>query len=90
MRTIYKKVLAIVDVQEVEVPKGTTILHIDKQRGNPCMWYECDTDAPRTTKTIHCYGTGNPMPDKDDADLAYLGTVIFRDDTLVLHFYERR
>ena len=86
MRTIYKKVLAIVGLQEVEVPKGATILHIGKQNGNPCMWYECDTDALRTTKTILCCGTGYPMPDKDDADLAYLGTVILRDDTLVLHF----
>ncbi|MBR1525214.1 MAG: hypothetical protein IJ640_00950 [Prevotella sp.] len=90
MRTIYKQELPIEDVQEVEIFKGATILHIGVQRGRPCMWYECDTDAPRTTMTIMCYGTGHPMPDKDEADLNYLGTVLLHDDRAVFHFYERK
>lgn len=90
MRTIYKQELPIEDVQVVEMPKDAIILHIGVQRGRPCMWYECDTDAPRTTMTIMCYGTGHPMPDKDEADLNYLGTVLLHDDRAVFHFYERK
>ena len=90
MRTIYKQELAIEDVQVVGIPQGATILHIDVQRSKPCMWYECDTDAPRTTMTIMCYGTGHPMPDKDKADINYLGTVMLYDGKAVFHFYERK
>ena len=89
MRTIYKKELKIADVQAVEMPKGAIIRHIGVQRDKPCMWYECDTDEPQTTMTIHCYGTGHPMPDKDTVSLVYLGTVILCYDSLVLHFYKK-
>lgn len=83
MKTIFKTRLDICDEQTVELPQGFRILHIGKQNGEPCIWYECDTNRPTIKVTILCFGTGHRM---DDAPtMGYIGTVQI--DGFVWHYY---
>ena len=84
MITVHKQALATVDAQVIEVPERTIIRHIGLQRGRPCIWYECDTEAPKVRITIRCYGTGHPIKEEG---LIYLGTLLLCGDSLVLHYY---
>ena len=85
MHTIFKQRLDICDKQVVEMPEGASILHIDRQDGQPCIWYECDTDMPTTKVTILCFGTGYCM---DDAPaMEHIGTVQI--DGYVWHYYRK-
>jgi hypothetical protein len=85
MKTIFKTKLDICDEQTVELPQGSRILHIGKQNGAPCIWYECDTDRPTMKVTILCFGTGYRM---DDAPvMEYIGTVQI--DGYVWHYYRK-
>ncbi len=83
MRTIFKTKLNICDIQTVELPQDFHILHIDKQEGVPCIWYECTSDMPTVKIDICCVGTGYRMDDLPPTD--YIGTVQF--DGFVWHFY---
>ena len=44
MRTVYKQKLKIDDVQTIDIHEGAKILHIGKQFGSVCIWYECDDE----------------------------------------------
>jgi hypothetical protein len=86
MQTIFKTVLDICDEQTIELPQGFNILHIAKQNGHPCIWYECDSSSPIMKVTIYCFGTGFRM---DDAPaMVYIGTVQI--DGYVWHYYRKR
>lgn len=86
MRTVYKQVLQIEDKQIIEVPAGAKLLHVGLQNGQACIWYECETENVRESRTIYCFGTGHQMP---ALDLNYIGTVIMLNGALVFHFYEK-
>lgn len=53
MRTIFKQRLDVCDQQTIQLPQDFRILHMDIQRGEPCIWYECDTDKPLRLSLIH-------------------------------------
>ncbi len=86
MRTIHKQELQITDVQVIEVPKCSTILCVNKQKGTVCIWYECDTDFPLENRIIYCFGTGHKMPNDD---MKYIGTILTAAENFVFHFYEK-
>lgn len=83
MRTIFKTKLDICDFQTVELPQDFNILHIEKQDGVPCIWYECNSDMPTVKLDIYCVGTGWRMDDLPP--VKYIGTV--QQDGFVLHYY---
>lgn len=86
MRTIYKEPLLITGEQTITLPLQAKILHLDCQRDNVCVWYECDTELPTKRVTIFCYGTGHPIP--TDRKQQYLGTVLVEGGDGVFHFYK--
>lgn len=83
MRTIFKTKLDICDFQTVELPQDFKILHIAKQNGVPCIWYECNHDMPLVYLDIYCFGTGYRMDNLPA--MVYIGTVQI--DGYVWHFY---
>ena len=83
MRTIFKQQLDICDQQTIELPQGFNILHIAKQNGVPCIWYECDTDNSIVHLDIYCFGTGYRMDNL--SPMVYIGTVQI--DGFVWHYY---
>ncbi len=84
---IWKQVLAVVDTQEIEVPKGARLLTAREQNNQPCVWFMCDPDAPKTKRTIYICGTGHEAPDWHETN--YLGTAITHGGGLVWHIFEK-
>ena len=67
MRTIYKQQLEITDIQFIELPENSKILHLDIQgKHSVCIWYECETKNPKKRVTVYCFGTGHKMPNNDN------------------------
>ncbi|MBR1377993.1 MAG: hypothetical protein IJ557_02560 [Bacteroidaceae bacterium] len=83
MKTIFKTKLEHCYFQTVELPQNFNILHLDKQDGVPCIWYECDSDMPIVKLGIYCVGTGWRMD--DEPPMKYIGTI--QQDGLVWHYY---
>lgn len=93
-RTIYKYPFEITDVQQIELPKGARILHVDVQvtgdfdRQVPCLWAEVETQAEKVMRTFYLFGTGHMMPDEQDIYLFHVGSFLMRAGVLVFHLYE--
>jgi len=83
MRTIFKQRLDVCDQQTIELPQDFRILHLGIQRGESCIWYECDTDKPLRRLDIYCFGTGYRMDDLPPME--HIGTVLI--DGFVWHYY---
>lgn len=83
MNTILKTKLDICDFQTIELPQNFKILHLDKQDGVPCIWYECESDMPQAKLDIYCVGTGWCMDGYPPME--YIGTIQL--DGLVWHYY---
>jgi len=83
VKTIYKYKLAITDYQTVWMPRGAKLLHVDTQRGTPCVWALVDTDNEEAGYSIWIVGTGNPMPDRE---LDHVGSFQM-EEALVWHVF---
>ena len=85
MRTIWKFELEVTDIQTVALPKGCFILQVEVQRGTPCLWVECDSEAPKVDRVFAIYGTGHSLPDNPGK---YIGSYMLQGGMLVFHLYE--
>lgn len=94
-RVIHKDRLAIFsdtkDYYDIRLPVGAKILRLSKQypgEESPYIWYSFDpsTKASETVR-IHMVGTGQAF---EDTCAEYLGTEIFHNGSLVLHFFKER
>lgn len=85
MLTIHKQTLEITDEQFITVPEGSELLTVQIQNGAPQIWYKCDTEAPKVSKRIRIYGTGNSITDADDE--VYLATFQVYGGSLVFHVF---
>jgi len=74
MRTIYKYILEEHDTNVIQMPELATILKVERQQDQICMWAEVDTTRPLTPYTFRIFGTGNSHP--EDEMMTYLNTVI--------------
>ena len=83
MRVIYKYILKEQDVNVILMPEYATILKVDRQQDQLCLWAEVDTERSRIPYTIRIFGTGNTLP--EDEMLTYLDTVVM--DYFVWHVY---
>jgi hypothetical protein len=81
---IWKTVLELTDIQEIEVPEGAETLIAMEQYGQVCVWFKCDPDRPRVQRQIEICGTGH----NTSTDAKYLGTCILVGGDLVLHVFE--
>lgn len=87
MSTVWKYDLAIAgEIQALELPEGSTVLHVDNQQGRLVMWARVDATAPKVTRRFVVAGTGHPLPKGER--LAHLGTALFHSDAFVIHVFE--
>jgi len=85
---VYKYPLDVVDRQEVNMPKGATILCCQVQIVRPCLWATVDPDAPLEPRTIFVVGTSHDIP-FDLATVRYIGTFQNLDGALIFHVFEQ-
>lgn len=84
---VWKVVLGAVEVQDISVPEGGAILHVGVQRDEICIWFQCNPEAARVTRTIRILGTGHEV---EGYPGRYLGTAMLSDGDPVFHIYEVR
>lgn len=80
---IWKRVLAAVDEQTIEVPQGARFIHFREQHESPTIWFLCDPAAPLEKRQIMLHGTGHPIRH----DGVYIGTAMLFGGGLVLHAF---
>ena len=89
MKTIHKYELQITATQKVFLPAGSTILTVQMQNGNACMWAMVDTDNEYEHITIDMFGTGHPMG--WSGQRRYISTIQIEEGQLIFHvFYANR
>jgi hypothetical protein len=94
MKTIHKYPIEVTDFQEVEMPMGAKILHVQSQPapyGQPskeqlCLWAEVDPDNSLVPRRIRVFGTGHDM--EHEHQLRYIGSTDMHNHALVWHVYE--
>jgi len=59
MKTVHKYGFEILDDFEILMPTGARILHVDFQRGRPCIWHSL-TRTPQTRFEVSPRGNGPP------------------------------
>ena len=76
MKTIWKNLLEVADVQKVELPEGAEILTVQTQHEHPCIWALVDTAKPMINFKIGIAGTGNDLEllHASNETLKYIGT----------------
>ena len=84
-KTIYKYTIPVEDSPKIEMPVGAKVLHVNVQRGVPCIWVEVDPSNEIETREFQVYGTGHMIPDNSGT---YLGTFMVDDGNYVFHIYE--
>jgi hypothetical protein len=82
---IWKQVLQVVGtVQQVAMPVGAKVIHIEAQHNKPTIWFTCIVTNPTEMRKFVLVQTGGSMP----CDFEYVGTAILDDINEVLHLYE--
>jgi hypothetical protein len=84
MRRIWKYKLEITDKQEIWMPEGAKILHVDNQYGDLCLWTLVDDEQNNEERTLIIVGTGRRVP---DYPTNFIGTVVI--ESFVWHVFER-
>jgi len=75
MKTVWKKQLQAVTIQEVEVPVGAKMLTVDEQYNEIMVWFLCDDDVELEKREIIVVGTGINAPNNME-DYTYIGSAI--------------
>ena len=83
--TIWKVVLKVADIQDIDVPADAELLTAREQYGELCVWFQCDPSKPMTKRRIAICGTGHSAPE----GARYVGTGFLSAGALVLHVFER-
>jgi len=86
MKTIWKFNVCPDSGFYLELPNGAVFLDVQTQNGEPCAWFEVDSEAPREKRKFASFGTGHPIP--DNVYLKYLGTFQLLEGILIYHMYE--
>lgn len=61
MNKIWKYTFEGGAAQTFEMPEGATILSVQTQHDEVCLWAMVDPDSRRETRTFELIGTGNPV-----------------------------
>jgi hypothetical protein len=88
MKAIYKYPLSVTDEQHILMPEGAEVLSVQTQHGEPFLWALVKTDKPNRRRTFHIYGTGNPVPDDEEAS-RFIGTFQILGGGFVGHVFEK-
>ena len=89
-RAVYKYPCPIEDSFSLDLPVGAEILHLDVQRGVPCLWILVNPSktAKTETRAFLYVGTGHEHPSRFWHGLEHVGTVQLEKGTLVFHLFE--
>lgn len=82
---IWKTILKVADVQDIEIPEDAEILTARDQMEQMCIWFKCNPNNPMTKRRIAIVGTGHAAPE----GARYVGTGFLHGGQLVLHVFER-
>ena len=85
MKRIFKFPLQVSDLQKIRMPKDSTILTVQVQKGTPCLWALVDTEKEMVGRSIRIVGTGHPVP---KGIIRYIGTFQVLEGTFVGHVFE--
>lgn len=91
MRAIYKYKFVegiIPTMHHISMHSGASILKIDRQRSEYCIWAIVDTDAPIVSRKISLLGTGWEIEDQDISSKNYIGSCQIEDENFVWHFFD--
>ena len=86
MKTIWKYPLTLDDLQTIEMPKGSKILHVEFQETieAPCLWALVDPQKDKERIRLVTHGTGYPVRDTTGK---HLGSYQMRGGQLVFHVF---
>lgn len=84
MKTIFKYLLEVTDVQEIELPVGGKPLCVQVQNGMPWIWALVDDKNPKEAKAVRMYATGHNC---EESISDYLGTFQLESGSLVFHVF---
>lgn len=85
LTTVWKFLIKIDDIAEVEMPVGAQILHFDSQDEIPCIWARVDPKSPKVMRRFRFAGTGHPL----DGDVGeHVGSCQMAGGRLVWHLFE--
>ena len=70
--TIWKYVLEVRGIQQIQMPFGAEILSAQNQHGNLTIWVRVNPIAPLLVYTFAVYGTGHQIR---DINQTFIGTV---------------
>lgn len=87
MSAIWKYQLDVARVQNVEMPKGAKIVHVEAQFEKPCIWAIVDPGAQTELRKIGVLTTGESFY---DGDVEYRGTFTLHGGAFVGHVVEPR
>jgi hypothetical protein len=82
--SVWKTILRIANVQDIEVPKDAELLTARDQHEQICVWFKCNPANPTTKRRIAMVGTGHPVPE----GARYVGTGFLDGGQLVVHVFE--
>jgi hypothetical protein len=87
-KSIWKFPVPLAGKVRIEMPKDAKVLFAAVQHGQPQIWAEIDTEAPKETRTFFSFGTGWELP--IDKPLGrYVGSFIVDNGAIVQHCYEQ-
>jgi len=89
-RSIWKYIIETNDdIQNIKMPSGANILHVDMQGPTICMWALVNKNALLESRYFKIHGTGHPVNERIKE---HLGTVIEKIEgitgSLVWHIFE--
>jgi len=84
--TIYKYQLTQNRETALELPIGATVLKVDFQDGNLCLWAMVNPELETEPRTFEFFGTGHTMP---DYERRFINTFFVKGGMFVFHAFER-
>lgn len=85
MKTIWKFPLKVDDAQSVRMPTGATILSVQVQHDQVCLWALVEPDNGAQLREIIIYGTGHEISRSVGR---FIGTFQLHFGSLVFHVFE--
>jgi hypothetical protein len=82
--TIWKTILVMGRIQEIEIPMDAEFLTASEQHGEISIWFKCDPKQSLVKRQLAIIPTGSDVSD----DAEYIGTTFFNEKTLVFHVFE--
>lgn len=84
MNSVWKYSLILQGINDLELPAGAKVLHVDEQDGIPQMWVLVDPESKaKEHRQFEIRGTGHPVSEHR----AYIGT--WQSGSFVWHLFEK-